>query len=111
MNKAGLLARHTVFLCSDSDMAASNIPFLEDIHNLVHNGIVPFLFVGDDRKIITDSMDHATIREGAKVTEEHVFDKFVQNVREYLHVVLCLRNTHENMRYVLCTKKLYSKHW
>lgn len=69
MFKAGLLGVSTVFLCSDAEMGLSfwNIPFFEDLNNLIQNGTVPDLFNGDDRKIITQSIDSVSIKDGAKV--------------------------------------------
>jgi hypothetical protein len=108
----------TVLLCSDSEMdiSTSKIPFLEDLANLVQNGIVPQLFAGDDRRIITQGLDRyldyhkaiivltigsTTIKGGLKVTEEHVFDKFAQNIKQNLRIILCLKNTADNLRNII----------
>jgi dynein heavy chain len=94
------MATPTVFLCTESAMniTSSEIPFLEDLCSLMQNGMVPGLFKGDDRKLITQSIDSVSIKDGERVYDDHIFEKLTQTVRENLHIVLCLKNSPETLR-------------
>ena len=48
--------------------------------------------------MIVSSIDSSSIKDGLKVTEEHTFEKFTSNIKRNLRIVLCLKNSPENLR-------------
>jgi dynein heavy chain len=101
LSRVGVFSFPTVFLFTASEEMVdpnSTIPFLEDISSILQNGMVPGLFKGDDRKLITSSIDSSSIKDGQKVSEEHVFEKFTNTIQEHLHIVVCMKNSSESLR-------------
>lgn len=81
--------------------------------------MVPGLFKGDDRKLITSSIDSSSIKDGQKVSEENVFEKFTNTIQENLHIVVCMKNNSESLRnatrmypaLVTCTSPNWFPNW
>jgi dynein heavy chain len=95
---AGVKRNTIVFLISDTQLVMPIM--LEDINNLLNAGEVPNLFEHDEvDKICSDLRDLAYFRENKiNLTKENIMEYFVQQVRENLHVVLCMSPVGDGFR-------------
>lgn len=83
---------HGVFLFSD--MQFKDDAFLEDVNNLLNSGEVPNLLSADEKSELVEKMrqidsqrDKSAQTDGSIIA---LYNFFIQNIREQLHIVICL---------------------
>ncbi|XP_063314781.1 dynein axonemal heavy chain 6 [Pelobates fuscus] len=86
---AGVENKDTVFLFTDTQIVVEE--FLEDINNMLNSGEVPNLFEKDELEYVLAATrpkaKEAGIPEGNR---DEVFQYFISQVRQRLHIVLCM---------------------
>jgi dynein heavy chain len=80
-----------VFLFSDTQI--KNETFVEDINNILSSGEIPGLFEKEEQQTILDTIrikarNHEGGAAGMKETKENLWNFFINQVRQNLHVVL-----------------------
>jgi dynein heavy chain, axonemal len=88
--------KNQIFLFSDTQIIHES--FLEDINNILNNGEVPNLFKEDEIGLIFNSLKDMAKNEGYTETKDSVYQYFVSNVRDQLHIVLCFSPVGEGFR-------------
>lgn len=83
---------HGVFLFTDMQFKEDS--FLEDVNNLLNSGEVPNLLTADDKTDIVEKMrqidsqrDKSAQTDGTYIS---LYNFYIQNIREQLHIVICL---------------------
>ncbi|XP_051785909.1 dynein axonemal heavy chain 6 [Erpetoichthys calabaricus] len=94
---AGVEGKDMVFLFTDTQIVVEE--FLEDINNMLNSGEVPNLFEKDELEQVLAATrpkaKEAGIPEGNR---DEVFQFFISQVREKLHIVLCMSPVGEAFR-------------
>ena len=94
--QTGVEGKSLVFLFNDTQIL--NEAFLEDINNILNTGEVPNLFAADEQdKIISDMRPKLKLL-GISDTRDNCKAFFVERIREYLHVVLCMSPVGDSLR-------------
>ncbi|XP_028414460.1 dynein heavy chain 6, axonemal-like [Dendronephthya gigantea] len=94
---AGLEKKHTVFLFTDTQIVVEE--FLEDINNILNSGEVPNLFEPEEyEKVLAGTRPAAKDAGIAENDRDGVFAYFISQVRNNLHVVLCMSPVGEAFR-------------
>ena len=88
MMKAGLESKNTVFLFSDTQIVMESC--LEDINNMLNTGDVPMIYSIDEMENILNTYKQKVIEAGEIPTRENIFSKYVNNVQNHLHIILCM---------------------
>ncbi|KAL6609170.1 dynein heavy chain and region D6 of dynein motor-domain-containing protein [Neocallimastix sp. 'constans'] len=88
MMKAGLESRDIVFLFSDTQIVMESC--LEDINNMLNTGDVPMIYSVDEMENILNTYKQKVIEAGEIPTRENIFSKYVNNVQNHLHIILCM---------------------
>jgi dynein heavy chain, axonemal len=88
--------KNQIFLFSDTQIIYES--FLEDINNILNNGEVPNLFKDDEIGLIFNTLKDSAKNEGYTETKDSVYQYFVSNVRDQLHIVLCFSPVGEGFR-------------
>eukprot|EP00954_Amorphochlora_amoebiformis_P028689 1392074-Amorphochlora_amoeboformis.AAC.1 len=84
----GVKCKPTVFLFSDTQLIEEC--FLEDINNILNSGEVPGLFLPDELSAVLEEIRKDAEREGRRLSQEALYNYFIERVRKNLHVLLCL---------------------
>ncbi|CBZ53630.1 hypothetical protein NCLIV_034170 [Neospora caninum Liverpool] len=109
--KAGGHGKPLTFLLSDSQLA--NDAFLDDVANLLNTGEIPNLFSTEDKIGIFDllsrgsagspsssaSSPQATVAASDGQSSGDLFEHFVSNCRQNLHIMLFFSPSGENLRH------------
>ncbi|PFH38386.1 putative dynein heavy chain [Besnoitia besnoiti] len=103
--KTGAQAKHLTFMLSDVQLA--NDAFLEDVANLLNTGEVPNIFSTEDKIGIFDLLSHGSssacaspgLTSGGRPASGDLFEVFVANCREKLHIVLSFPPIGETLRH------------
>ncbi|XP_003505691.1 dynein heavy chain 6, axonemal isoform X1 [Cricetulus griseus] len=94
---AGVEDKNMVFLFTDTQIVVEE--FLEDINNILNSGEVPNLFEKDELEQVLAATrpkaKEAGISEGNR---DEVFQYFISQVRQKLHIVLCMSPVGEAFR-------------
>ncbi|XP_053317654.1 dynein axonemal heavy chain 6 [Spea bombifrons] len=94
---AGVENKDMVFLFTDTQIVVEE--FLEDINNMLNSGEVPNLFEKDELEYVLAATrpkaKEAGIPEGNR---DEVFQYFISQVRQRLHIVLCMSPVGEAFR-------------
>ncbi|KNC55366.1 dynein heavy chain [Thecamonas trahens ATCC 50062] len=87
---AGVARENVVFLLNDTQIVDE--AFLEDINGVLNTGEVPSLFVGEEYETVINKVRPFAVSEGriAEKDRAGIFEYFIKQVREKLHVVLCM---------------------
>lgn len=85
-----------VFLFSDTQIIYES--FLEDINNILNTGEVPNLWKPDDIDAICQDLKPKAQQEGKPDTKEALMERFVQQVRDNLHIVLTFSPVGDKLR-------------
>ncbi|CAB4037622.1 dynein heavy chain 6, axonemal-like [Paramuricea clavata] len=94
---AGLDKKHTVFLFTDTQIVVEE--FLEDINNILNSGEVPNLFEPEEyEKVLAGTRPAAKDVGIAENDRDGVFAYFISQVRNNLHIVLCMSPVGEAFR-------------
>ena len=84
--KSGMSDKRQAFLFSDTQILYES--FLEDINNILNNGEVPNLLKDDEIAVVFNNLKDAAKQNGYPETKDGVYQFFVSNVRDNLHIVL-----------------------
>ena len=84
--RSGMSDKKQAFLFSDTQILMES--FLEDINNILNNGEVPNLFKDDEIAVIFNNLKDSAKQNGYPETKDGVYQFFVANVRDNLHIVL-----------------------
>ncbi|KAJ8000573.1 hypothetical protein DPEC_G00181790 [Dallia pectoralis] len=94
---AGIEGKDMVFLFTDTQIVVEE--FLEDINNMLNSGEVPGLFEKDELEQVLAATrpkaKDAGVNEGSR---DEVFQFFISQVREKLHIVLCMSPVGDTFR-------------
>eukprot|EP01022_Parablepharisma_sp_SALTPOND_P013750 TRINITY_DN1846_c1_g1_i1.p2 TRINITY_DN1846_c1_g1~~TRINITY_DN1846_c1_g1_i1.p2 ORF type:complete len:5107 (+),score=843.18 TRINITY_DN1846_c1_g1_i1:25620-40940(+) len=98
--KAGIERKQVIFLLSDNELLED--AFFEDISNILTSGEVPGMYSSDEMRIIRDSIGESMKKDlqgavvGAAIGQQQLaelqevaYSKFIANVVNNLHVILC----------------------
>jgi dynein heavy chain len=96
MINAGVAGKHTVWLFTDTQIV--NDSFLEDINNILNAGEVPNLFPEDEISKIVGDMRPVVKAMGLPESKDVCLQTFVNRVRDFLHIVLCMSPVGDNLR-------------
>jgi len=88
MMKAGIENKNIVFLFSDTQIVMESC--LEDINNMLNTGDVPMIYTSEEMENILNSSKQKVIEAGELPTRENIFSKYVNNVQNHLHIILCM---------------------
>ena len=94
---AGGENKKVVFLFNDTQIKDEG--FLEDINNILSNGVIPNLFSKDEILPIYDSVRKDAVRLGLDDVPDVLWKFFIDRVRSNLHVVLAMSPIGESLRY------------
>ncbi|KFG51661.1 putative dynein heavy chain [Toxoplasma gondii p89] len=117
--KAGGHRRHLTFLLSDSQL--TNDAFLDDVANLLNTGEIPNIFSTEDKIGILDLMSHGSVSSSSSSSSlsssastaaasappsessnpGDLFELFVENCRQYLHMMLFFSPSGETLRHTI----------
>lgn len=86
--QTGVDCKPTVFLIPDTQINDEAI--LEDINNILGSGEVTNLFPPEELLPILDGLRTDAMKEGRSVTQDGLYDYFIERVRGQLHVVFCM---------------------
>lgn len=86
--RAGIQGKDIVFVLSDSQIVKESL--LEDLNNVLNAGDVPNLYAADDMEQIQQGCRAAAKAAGIVETRGNIFQYYVSQVRERLHIVLCM---------------------
>lgn len=88
MLQGGLEGRSTVFLLADTQIISESC--LEDINNILNAGDVPNIYTGEELDRISTAMKPIAQEEGVVLSKENLFSIYLQRVKAYVHIVLCM---------------------
>ena len=89
-------SKSQIFLFSDTQIIYES--FLEDINNILNNGEVPNLFKEDELNLIFNTLKAVAKSEGRNESKEDVYQYFISNIKDQLHIALCFSPIGENFR-------------
>ncbi|XP_030047949.1 dynein axonemal heavy chain 6 [Microcaecilia unicolor] len=94
---AGIEGKDMVFLFTDTQIVVEE--FLEDINNILNSGEVPNLFEKDDlEQVLAATRPKAKAAGIPEGKRDEVFQYFISQVRQKLHIVLCMSPVGEAFR-------------
>ncbi|XP_047126546.1 dynein axonemal heavy chain 6 isoform X3 [Hydra vulgaris] len=95
--QAGVKRENTVFLFTDTQIIVEE--FLEDINNILNSGEVPNLFEPEEyEQVIIETRPHAKEAGIPENARDAIFAHFINQVRNNLHIVLCMSPVGEAFR-------------
>ena len=86
--QSGVDNKPTVFLMPDTQMKEES--FLEDINNILSSGVVPGLFLDEEKAPIIDGVRERAKKARITETADALWAYFISQVRKNLHVVLAM---------------------
>lgn len=96
MVSTGVNGERTVFLFTDSQIMQET--FLEDINSILNSGEVPNLFETDEMEKILNDMVPVLKALNLPQSRDMCKLKFVERIRDCLHVVLCMSPVGDSLR-------------
>ena len=91
-----LLQKQYVFLFTDSHVAEEG--FLELLNNMLTIGMVPALFLEDEKEALSTPLRDEAIRLGVRESKEALWNYFVSKVRDNLHIILAMSPAGDTLR-------------
>ena len=88
MMMAGTKQKDVVFLFSDTQIVKES--FLEDVNNLLNSGTVPNIYAPDEIEACINGSRAAAKAAGKLETRGAIWDYYVSQVRDHLHIVLAM---------------------
>lgn len=88
LKSSGAEGKNTVFLFTDTQIIKES--FLEDINNILNSGEVPNLMNNEDMEEIGSAVRPLMQAAGLPVTKMGMYSYFKDQVRNHLHIVLCM---------------------
>ncbi len=99
LHQAGTGKSEMVFLLSDTQIKEE--AYVEDVNSMLNTGQVPNIFEMDEKVAIIDEMRKILKTAGAevgKMSNENIFDAYVQRTRDRLHIVLAFSPIGDSFR-------------
>ncbi|KAK6993742.1 dynein heavy chain 3 axonemal, partial [Biomphalaria glabrata] len=98
MRRTGDLGVSTVFLFGDHQIKDES--FLEDINMMLNTGDIPNLFENEERLEIIEKMQTLCQKENIQIefTPLNMYNKFIERIRQHLHIVLAFSPIGEAFR-------------
>ena len=93
--------RSTAFTMTDSQILSET--FLEDINNVLNTGEIPNLLLPEDKDKILNDVRPIVIEMKKIDTNDVIQATFIERVRTYLHICLCMSPVGDDLR-VRCRK-------
>ena len=84
------------FLFTDNQIVHQS--FLEDINSLLNSGEVPNLWEPEEKKKIIDDVRELCLKKGRPDQPDVIYQTFVEEVRQNLHLVLCMSPVSDKLR-------------
>ncbi|NWH62016.1 DYH10 protein, partial [Geococcyx californianus] len=94
--KLGIENKSIVFLFTDAHVAEES--FLELINNMLTSGIVPALFLDDEKDTILSQIGDKATKSGVSPAKETIWRYFVNKCASNLHIVLGMSPVGESLR-------------
>ncbi|NWI34931.1 DYH10 protein, partial [Sula dactylatra] len=94
--KLGIENKSTVFLFTDAHVAEES--FLELVNNMLTSGMVPALFLDDEKDTILSQIGDEATKAGVNPAKESVWQYFVNKCASNLHIVLCMSPVGDGLR-------------
>ncbi|KAM9822155.1 dynein axonemal heavy chain 10-like isoform 2-T2 [Syngnathus typhle] len=94
--KLGIENKKTVFLFTDAHVAEEG--FLELINNMLTSGIVPALFLDDEKEAILNQLREEALMNGSGPSKDSVWQYFVNKSASNLHIVLGMSPVGDTLR-------------
>ncbi|KAK9721112.1 ATP-binding dynein motor region [Popillia japonica] len=92
----GVEAKSTNFLFNDTQI--TNEGFLEIINNMLSSGEVANLYKPDEFEDIKNRIYNAAVKASIPITNEGLYNFFIERVRAHMHIVLCMSPIGEAFR-------------
>ncbi|XQJ27193.1 dynein heavy chain, putative [Leishmania guyanensis] len=92
----GVKRQQKVFYIADTQLVDSS--FLEDLNNMLSAGEVPNLFAKDDLQHINDDVHKLALLSGCRDSPDELYNFFVQQARQHLHLVIAMSPAHRLFR-------------
>jgi len=96
MMSAGTKRKDIVFLFSDTQIVKES--FLEDVNNLLNSGTIPNIYAPDEIEACINGSRAAAKAAGKLETRGAIWDFYVSQVRDCLHIVLAMSPIGANFR-------------
>jgi dynein heavy chain len=97
MFESGIHGRKIAFTMTDNQIVSES--FLEDLNNMLNTGEIPNLMAIEDKELIFgDEMRKVVIEKKLIDTNDVMAAQFVDRVREYLHICLCMSPVGDALR-------------
>jgi dynein heavy chain len=100
LHLAGTGKTEMVFLLSDTQIKEE--AYVEDVNSMLNTGQVPSIFEVDEKVAIIDEMRKILKQQGdpklSTMTNENIFDRYVQRCRDRLHIVLAFSPIGDSFR-------------
>jgi len=93
---AGIQQLNTVFLFNDTQVIENS--FLEDINGMLTAGEVSGLYPADEASTIREAVRADVEKAGLPMTNDSMWQFFIERTRKHLHVVLCMSPIGESYR-------------
>ncbi|XP_076323890.1 dynein axonemal heavy chain 2-like [Tachypleus tridentatus] len=94
--QTGIKKEPTVFLFTDSQVKHEG--FLDDINNILSSGEVPNLFKQEEVDKVVSSLKKSVTSGKLSEDKQALFDQFLDQVKDNLHVVFCISPLGESYR-------------
>lgn len=101
MLEAGCDGRQCTFLMTDTQIAYES--FLEDINNILNTGEITGLYQKEDYDRMFSALSKVNQQMKRPETKDAVYQTYVERVRDYFHVILCMSPVGDALR-IRCRK-------
>ena len=99
--QSGVSRQETVFLFTDTQIVQES--FLEDVNGMLSTGEVPNLYSPDEMGEIREGIVQAARAAGVEETSDALYNFFIEQARNHMHVVLCFSPIGDSFR-IRCRK-------
>ena len=96
MKEAGIAGTGISFVMTDTQIIDET--FIENLNNLLNTGEIPNLMLPEDKDEITNGVRPICNQKKIVDTIENINNLFIDRVREYLHICLCMSPVGETLR-------------
>ena len=99
--QTGVERKETMFLFTDTQIVEES--FLEDVNGILSTGEVPNLYSPDEMGEIREGIIQAARAAGVEETSDSLYNFFIEQARNHMHVVLCFSPIGDSFR-IRCRK-------
>ena len=96
MKEAGIGGQGISFVMTDTQIIDET--FIENLNNLLNTGEIPNLMIAEDKDEITNGVRPICNEKKIVDTIENINNLFIDRVREYLHICLCMSPVGSTLR-------------